>query len=73
MSTENQETIPPSAENEQITRTSDPTKGPKTKNSKTKDPKKVAAGKKLEEHKKKVREALNRELKREAELTGEAG
>ena len=42
-----------------------------TKSPKQKDPKKVAAGKKLAESNKKAREALAREMKREAEMKGE--
>ena len=39
---------------------------------KPKDPKKVAAGKKLAEHNRMARQALNRELKRESEAKAEA-
>lgn len=58
MSDENQEV-------EQITKNPQPTK------SKVKDPKKVAAGKKLAEYNRKAKEALAREMKREAETSPE--
>ena len=51
---------------EQITMDPPTTKNKDSKN-KEKDPKKVAAGKKLAEHNKKAREALAREMKREKE------
>ena len=71
MSTENKEVIPDSSENEQITKPGSTTKTSiKTAGQKTKDPKKVAAGKKLAEQNRKAKEALNRELKREAEAEG---
>ncbi|EDO41662.1 predicted protein [Nematostella vectensis] len=58
MSDENQEV-------EQITKNPQPTK------SREKDPKKVAAGKKLAEYNRKAKEALAREMKREAETSPE--
>jgi len=58
MSDENQEV-------EQIT------KQPQLTKSKEKDPKKVAAGKKLAEYNRRAKEALAREIKREAETSPE--
>lgn len=60
MSDENQEV-------EQITKNPQPTK------SKEKDPKKVAAGKKLAEYNRKAKEALAREIKRESEEPTDGG
>ena len=65
MSTETQENIISPAEDEQITKPESATKTAKASIKKPKDPKKVAAGKKLAEHNKIENQALNRELKRE--------
>ena len=56
--------------NEQITKVPEPVRNitnEKVNKIKTKDPKKVAAGKKLAELNKKARDALAREMKREAD------
>ena len=67
MSTETQENIVSPAEDEQITKPKSATKTTKASAKKPKDPKKVAAGKKLAEHNRIERQALNRELKRDSE------
>ena len=71
MSTEIQENISPDKTN-QITET-ESTSGKATKASvkRKKHPKKVAAGKRLAEHNRTIREALNRELKQESEEEAE--
>ena len=57
-----------SEQNEQIEQiTADPEPGNKDTKKREKDPKKVAAGKKLAEYNKKAKEALAREMKREEE------
>ena len=72
MSTEIQENISPDKTNE-ITET-ESTSGKATKASvKKKDPKKVAAGKRLAEHNRIIRQALNKELKKESEKEAEFG
>ena len=56
--------------NEQITKLPDPVRNitnEKVNKLKNKDPKKVAAGKKLAEYNKKAKDALAREMKREAD------
>ena len=62
----------PPAEDEQITKPESATKTTKASTKKPKDPKKVAAGKKLAEHSRIERQALNRVLKRESEAKAEA-
>ena len=57
-------------DNEQITKVQEPVRNitnKKVNKLKTKDPKKVAAGKKLAELNKKAKDALAREMKREAD------
>ena len=57
-------------DNEQITKVPEPVRNmtnEKVNKIKTKDPKKVAAGKKLAEYNKKAKDALAREMKREAD------
>jgi len=49
------------------------TKNPQPTKSKEKDPKKVAAGKKLAEYNRKAKEALAREIKRESEEPTDGG
>ena len=76
MSNENQETVVPSVEHEQIMKQSSTKRARKTRTQsvpgqRPKDSKKVASGKKLAEHNKREKEALNKELKREAELKEE--
>ena len=56
-------------DNEQITKVPEPVRNitnEKINKIKTKDPKKVAAGKKLAEYNKKAKDAFAREMKREA-------
>ena len=57
-------------DNEQITKVPEPVRNitnEKVNKLKNKDPKKVAAGKKLAEYNKKAKDALAREMKREAD------
>ena len=71
MSTEIQENISPDKTN-QITETeSTSAKATKASVKRKKHPKKVAAGKRLAEHNRIIREALNRELKQESEEEAE--
>ena len=62
----------PPAEDEQRTKPESATKTTKASTKKPKDPKKVAAGKKLAEHSRIEKQALNRVLKRESEAKAEA-
>ena len=58
-----------SEQNEQVEQiTADPVPENKDTKKKEKDPKKVAAGKKLAEYNKKAKEALAREMKREEQM-----
>ena len=73
MSTEIQENISPDKTNEITETESTSAKATKASVKKKKDPKKDGAGKRLAEHNIIIRQALNKELKKESEKEAEFG